>query len=309
MSDLAIELLLILLLATFIGWFLGRFLSKNKEHEERSHNRQLSQQILLLETEQKNLQQTLIECHEKLNETSKVEAGLKQSCSSFETRLDSLQEERKRLIHEHQALEISHARLESISNEFEQNKRQMQSMKSLNTEQENEIVSTQSALNRTSKTLSSAQTQVSQQRQQLDVMQQENSKQAAYIFELEKDRQALQSLTIDHDVSLSKNTILEEDKVRFHERYAELKKEQIDLRQQCDTLRTESMQFNSRFSTLMEEKEDISHEAERLTIEKNDYLGRLRAISGVIDVVGTEKLVDDSMPSQEFIPRQTTIIR
>ena len=70
------------------------------------------------------------------------------------------------------------------------------------------------------------------------------------------------------------------------------------------------LKLSQAYAALMEEKEDISHEAERLTIEKNDYLGRLRAISGVIDIVGTEKLVDESQSVQEFIPRQQpTIIR
>jgi len=140
-------------------------------------------------------------------------------------------------------------------------------------------------------------------------MQQENSKQASYIHELEKDRHALQSLSVDHDLSLSKISILEEDKNRLHERYAELKKEHIEIREQCDTLRSESLKFSSRFTTLMEEKEELSQAVEDLTIEKNDYLGRLRAISGVIDVVGTERLADHSKASQEFIPRQATIIR
>lgn len=309
MSDLALELFLILLLATVIGWFLGRFLSKNKEHEERVHNRQLSQQVASLETEQQNRQQIIDESRMALNEQSKVQAALQQDCGSLQTRLSALQEERKKLIQEHQTLEISHARLEGVAAEFEQHKRQMQTIKAINAEQETEIGTLKSDLGRTTQQLDSAQAQISQQLQQLNEAQLENTKQASYILELEKDRLALQSMSIDHDVALSKISILEEDKNRLHERYAELKKEHIDLRGQCDTLRSESVQFNQRYSNLMEEKEDVSQEAERLRIEKNDYLGRLRAISGVIDVVGTEKLTSDTAPSHEFIPRQPTVIR
>ena len=78
MSDIAIELIIVLLLATTIGWFLGRFLTKNKEVEERSINRQLSQKIDGLTKELDTSQQQLNHAHIKTKDTSKQATELEQ---------------------------------------------------------------------------------------------------------------------------------------------------------------------------------------------------------------------------------------
>ena len=175
-------------------------------------------------------------------------------------------------------------------------------------EQESEVIRLQSELNRSNQQFEVITEQVRQQLKQLVEAHEESSRQSSYIVELEKDRQALRVLKLDHDETLSRCQMLEEDKTSLHERHKELRSEHQDLRLQCDGLRSDTLKFNDRFSELMNDKEALVQTIETLNIEKNDYLGRLRAISGVIDVVGTEKLTSDTT-NQEYIPRQTVILK
>lgn len=60
------------------------------------------------------------------------------------------------------------------------------------------------------------------------------------------------------------------------------------LQQKCTDLSEESLSFGRKLDRLTNEKNELRHNLEAITIENNDYLGRLRAISSVVDVVGTE---------------------
>lgn len=308
MSDIKIEIILVLLLATAIGWFLGRFLTKNKEVEERSINRQLNKKIETLTSELDNSHQRLNLEQVKANDNGKLAAELGQQVNNFEVRQQSLQHERKSLLTKLQDLEISHSRLELISEEYNLQTKSFLTLKSSHSEQEGELNTLQSKLKSKQQLLDSSFEQTQEQLKQLTEARKENSQQADQIFELEKDRQALKLLTLDHDEALSRINMLEEDKASLHQRHTELRSEHQELRLQCDALRSDSLKFNDRFSTLMEEKDSLIQTVEHLNIEKNDYLGRLRAISGVIDVVGTEKLSSDTS-NQEYIPRQPVIVR
>lgn len=308
MSDIAIELIIILLLATTIGWFLGRFLTKNKEVEERSINRQLHKQIETITAELDNSHQQLKLAQVKTIDTGKQTAELAQQVNNLEVRQKSLQTERKSLLTKLQDLEVSHSRLELISEEYNTQTKSLIALKTKHAEQEIELDKRQAEVNRRQQQLANSIEESQQQLKQLGEARREISQQADYIFELEKDKQALKLLRLDHDEAMSRMNILEEDKASLHQRYSELRSEHQELRLQCDTLRSDSLKFNDRFSDLMDEKETLIQTVERLNIEKNDYLGRLRAISGVIDVIGTEKLSSDNS-NQEYIPRQAVIIK
>lgn len=308
MSDIAIELIIILLLATTIGWFLGRFLTKNKEVEERSINRQLNKKIETITTELSHSNQLLTQAQVKTNDSSKLTTELEQQLNNFEVRQQSLQTERKTLLTKLQDLEVSHSRLELISEEYNAQTKSLLSLKTNVSEQEAQLDKVQIDLNHKQQQLDNSIEQGKKQLEQLNEARRENNQQAEYIFELEKDRQTLKLLKLDYDETLSKMNMLEEDKASLHQRHMDLRSEHQELRIQCDTLRSDSLKFNDRFSSLMDEKESLIQTVEHLNIEKNDYLGRLRAISGVIDVVGTEKLSNDSS-NQEYIPRQPVILK
>lgn len=308
MSDIAIELIIILLLATTIGWFLGRFLTKNKEIEERSINRQLNKKIETITRELNNSNQLLTQAQIKTNDSSKQTTELEQQLNNFEVRQLSLQTERKALLTKLQDIEVSHSRLELISEEYKTQTKSLLTLRTDVSEKEANLSKLQIDLNHKQQQLDNSIEQTEKQLEQLNEARRKNSQQAEYIFELEKDRQALRLLKLDHDKTLSKMDMLEEDKASLHQRHIDLRSEHQELRIQCDNLRSDSLKFNDRFSTLMDEKESLIQTVEYLNIEKNDYLGRLRAISGVIDVVGTEKLRTDNS-NQEYIPRQAVIIK
>lgn len=308
MSDIAIELIIVLLLATTIGWFLGRFLTKNKEVEERSISRQLNKKLAAINTEYENTQQLLDQAHIKNNDISKKATELEQQVNNFEVRQQSLQEERKTLLTKLQDVEVRHSRLELISEEYNSQTKSLLTLKGNHSELEAELEHQKTELNNKQQRLDDSDAQNQQQLKQINEARKVNSQQAELVFELEQDRQTLKLLRLDHDEAMSRINMLEEDKASLHQRHTELRSEHQDLRLQCDALRSDSLKFNDRFSNLMDEKETLIQTVEHLNIEKNDYLGRLRAISGVIDVVGTEKLSSDSN-NQEYIPRQAVIIK
>lgn len=308
MSDITVELIAILLLATAVGWFLGRVLTKNKEVEERSINRQLTQQINALTTEQNNTQQLLNQTQLKHNEASKLTTELEQALNNAEVRQQSLHSERKTLLTKLQDLEVSHSRLESIAEEYHSQTKSLLALQTEHSEQEADLHTLQTRLNHKQQLIDDNTAHIQQQKNQLSEIRRENAQHLDKILELEKDRKALKLLQLDYSEAQSNINMLEEDKASLHQRHTDLRSEHQDLRLQCDTLRSDSLKFNDRLGTLMKEKEALTQTIEQLNIEKNDYLGRLRAISGVIDVVGTEKLSADTN-NQAFIPRQPVIIK
>lgn len=308
MSDIAIELIIILLLATLIGWFLGRFLTKNKEVEERSINRQLNQKIEALTIERDNNQQLLNQAQAKTNESTKLAAELEQALSNAEVRHQSLTDERKTLLTKLQDLEVSHSRLELISEEYNSQTKSLLTLKTEHSEQTLQIAKLQTNISSQQQQLDDCFEQAQQHIEKFNEVVKENTQHREYILELEKDQKALKLLRLDYSEALSNINMLEEDKASLHQRHTELRSEHQDLRLQCDSLRSDSLKFNDRIKSLMDEKELLIQTVEQLTIEKNDYLGRLRAISGVIDVVGTEK-ISSSTSNQEYIPRNPVIIK
>jgi chromosome segregation ATPase len=104
----------------------------------------------------------------------------------------------------------------------------------------------------------------------------------------------LQQLKLDYAEAQLRIKMHKEEISHLHERLDTLNNEHQELRRQCQTLRHDTMQFSDRFTGIVEEKERLHQKMERLNAEKQDYLGRLRAISSVIDVIGAEQVFDES---------------
>jgi chromosome segregation ATPase len=91
--------------------------------------------------------------------------------------------------------------------------------------------------------------------------------QADEIIILQKHKLALDEMTVTLKTTSEHLETLQSEHQTLEEKYAELSKE--------------SLTYTNKIMVL-------SREAEMLKTERNEYLGRLRAISSVVDVVGTE---------------------
>jgi chromosome segregation ATPase len=72
------------------------------------------------------------------------------------------------------------------------------------------------------------------------------------------------------------------------QRIEEHNKDYLVLQEKYTLLNEASVSFERKLRDLEERNTELRHSIEAVTIENNDYLGRLRAISSVVDVVGTE---------------------
>ena len=102
----------------------------------------------------------------------------------------------------------------------------------------------------------------------------ENGRQARSIDLLEEDRQELQQARQQMKSDHSRINTLEEDKQSLHEHLNTLQTEYQNLSRENQKLRDE-----------VKEKDKLSLEVDRLNLEKQDFLGRLRAIYSVVDVI------------------------
>lgn len=85
-----------------------------------------------------------------------------------------------------------------------------------------------------------------------------------------------------------KFNLLHGENETMKQRFDEQHKDYALLQQKYTTLNEESVSFEHKLKRLNEENTELRRSIDAVTIENNDYLGRLRAISSVVDVVGTE---------------------
>ncbi|WMP19446.1 hypothetical protein [Thiothrix lacustris] len=247
MSSLVIQLFFILLLASAIGWFLGRYLCKSGEHQERAEKNRLAKQLETLQAELQSRYQQLEDDRTQLNQHHAQNATLSQQKEGLNAQLTTLRQERDQLQLKMQEFAACQSRLTTQTEEFNLYKQQMQELRLLKTTQETRVDNLQENLNRTVKELEQARQQTQEKQVQLDYCRADNARQVQSIADLEEDR--------------------------------------LQLKQQCQSLRTDAQKFNDRFDLIMKEKYKLSLEMERLQGEKQDYAGRLRAIASAVDAI------------------------
>ena len=198
-----------------------------------------------------------------------------------------------------QELELELTRLSGVTSELEEHKKQLPRTQVEKDHQVRALDDTQGQLQSVGKRLKISEEQEQIKQQELERLHKDNSQQQTLIRSLEQEQQELRELKIHFEEAQSRIRMQDEDKQNLFSRYTDLKNEHHQLRQQCEKLTRDSLQFNEQFSGLVREKEALNQEIEHLNIEKHDYLGRLRAISSVIDAVGTE--LDRPIPTTEQV--------
>ncbi|MCK5809630.1 MAG: hypothetical protein KAH00_01000 [Cocleimonas sp.] len=100
--------------------------------------------------------------------------------------------------------------------------------------------------------------------------------------------QKLETTESDNREQHANFKLVDNENHTLKQRIEQQNKDYTLLQQKCTDLNEESLSFGRKLEKLSKAKNELRRSLEVITIENNDYLGRLRAISSVVDVVGTE---------------------
>lgn len=252
----------------------------------------LNAQLESLHQERDNLLVTLQElesCHTRLHTlTEEFELHRQQSLQRQAERDDlagQLGTVQETLKHTNQQLEQAHQHHQEQLTELNQIKAENAYQKQTISILETDLKQTQTTLKHTSEQLAQTRQHSQTQQIELDKLKLEHSHQAQMLTVLEKDRADLQQIRLQHESAKLHINGLEYEKQLQQGRFATLQQEHEQLKQQCQSLRQDTLAFNDRLNVAMKERDNLGHEAERLRIEKQDYIGRLRAISNVVEAI------------------------
>ncbi len=290
MLNLLTELSLVLATAAFIGWLMGRYLCKSGEYEQRSNNKSLQKKNTFLQSQLDQREKEYQLMLQKTQEITTHNTQLEQQLVAATEKIESLTAEREEHLLRLQESAQYRSRLKTLMEDYEIEKQQRlkQKQKVINlTEQIDEWANQQNSLQ---KKLDATKKHCQQKERELDNTTRAYEEQAEELAHLATSAKQLQE-------TLKRNKQLETELAQIQEEYATLQSrlqqtgnDYSKLQKRCATLSQDSLGFAKKMEALNQEKSRLNRLIETMTIEKNDYLGRLRAISSVVDVVGTEVL-------------------
>ncbi len=288
MSHLLGELLLVLVLSALIGWFMGRFFCKSGEYEERDlKTKSLKQNTLLqtnLEQMDKDYSQSKLESKEQHDQIS----VLQQNNSGLESKITTLNKERDMMRLQLQQLDQYKSKFESLSDDSNLQKKQLLKAKEQNINHSDQIETLLGIRNKLEKQLDTNKNAYQSLEKKLieaENIQEARLEQIQFFADNEKEyKHSIKELE-QHILHLQQENA---DKASIQDTLEQTSKEKQMFEAKCLNLKEESLAFGSKLTNLLEEKDTLAKQVEQLNIENNDYLGRLRAVSSVIDVVGTE---------------------
>ena len=105
--------------------------------------------------------------------------------------------------------------------------------------------------------------------------------------ELQYQQQILQEIEQENQKLQLRITLLNSERVALEKRLQQSYKDNQTLHDKSHVLHEDTISFNQKMEALRQKVEYLTQRNETMSIENNDYLGRLRAISSVVDVVGT----------------------
>ncbi|HHL18608.1 MAG TPA: hypothetical protein ENJ33_02615 [Thiothrix sp.] len=256
MFHLITELAIVLVIAAFIGWLTGRYVCKSGEHEERKKNKQLFTHNQLLEKDAEQYAKDLQALRETIKASEKQRAILTQQKSAQATEILTLEAQQKEMLLERQQLEQCLSKQESLSEDLALLRQQQRQFKERDLQQSEEI---ETLL----KTCRTQEKERQHQQQRAQDIQQENQKLNLRV------------------------TLLNNEKNELEKRLQQSYKDNQTLHDKSNVLHEDTISFNQKMDELRQKIEQLKQRNEAMSIENNDYLGRLRAISSVVDVVGT----------------------
>jgi len=269
---------------------MGRYLCKSGEYEQRNQNQQLVKTMGLIETQLKQRDEEYESSLTKINVFETQTAEQQQQISALKGQLSVLDDERSEHLKRLQESSQCETRLATVIQDFELEKQLHRKEKGVSIELKN----------------------------QLDEVNNQNKQQDKIIIRVEKDLKStsfelsntikayedqaeelaqIQVVIERHQAALKENKelqstikLIQSENDTIKSRLKQSTDEFSQLQQKCSELSEDSLGFADKLTSLNSDKHELNRIIESMTIEKNDYLGRLRAISSVVDVVGTEAI-------------------
>ena len=322
MLSLGYELIAIFLLVVVIGVLMGRFLCKSGESEERENKKKV---IYAYESTQKELefQQNRVEEYaSQLQLKEDYIAQYEQSIHNLNTKLDSSNQERKKLLEELKVLDKYKSKFESLDKEFKIQSKMLEQLKDEKINNQKEIADFKILTNELHKNITSLQKNIEElegevlslnnhlkeQKEHYEtVIQKINESHEEYkvkileayeqnkvkmLKEHKEDKVKILKEHEQYKVKLLKEH--EEYKLKTLKEYKELDKKYQELNREYKEF-VENHNFDSdRLETLEVENKKIYHILKNVKMEREDLLNRLRAISSVVGAVGIEQIKEES---------------
>ena len=293
MWNLEYELIAILILAAIIGVLMGRFLCKSGETEERLEKEKVI-------TAFKSIKHDLIESQDRFEEQSSIMMHqkerisiLEQDNSNFQMQLNSSEAERQKLLEELKELEKYRSRFEALSQEFDFQSQQVESIKSEKAQQLEEIESQKTNINVLEHALSELESKHAKVEAELDQALEVNR----------KEQQKLKEVYHLNDISMTALNDMTDQREQLSE---ELKEKREESKRLGDLLHEREEDFallekefaaykqsfnidDERLSYLEKEFETLSQNFNTVLTDRDDLLSRIRAISSVVGAVGVNE--------------------
>ncbi len=298
MSHLLMELLLVLVLSALIGWFMGRYFCKNNEYEERNLKVKSLKENKLLQTNLKQIDQDYSQSKLDLKEQHNQISTLQQSNSGLEAQINTLNKERDEMRAQLQQLDQFQTKFQALRDDFNLQKKQLLISKEQNIDHSDQVESLLGMGNTLEKQLDTKNNANDlmekkllaahdSQQHHLEQVQSHKDKEKKYQHSIKELEGQYLNTAQESEQYRSQLDLMKEEKRSIQDTLESLREEKRTIESNSLKLKNESLGFGSKLTVLLEEKDSLAKQVEQLTIENNDYLGRLRAVSSVISVVGT----------------------
>lgn len=329
MLSLGIELIVVLLLMAVVGLLMGRFLCKSGESDEKEQKKKVIHAFQTSQSELEISRERVKEQSLNMTELEDTIARREQHIRNMETKLLSSDKHRVKLLEELKTLEKYKARFESLTEEFDVQKSELEILKSDKIENQKKIDGFKISTNRLNKTIfnsKSSEVELESEIEKLD--QTVNRQKEAYRESTSKREKKYEELIQEshkkHQEKLNSKDnaydklqhqkekayremleskeeayeTLEKSRTKIYQNMLESKNELYqELREELESVESEYEEFkinynldSDRLNTIEEENQKIYNTLDTIAHERDDLLARLRAISSVVGAVGIENI-------------------
>ena len=305
MLNLELELIAILILTAVIGVLMGRFLCKSGEHDEREKKEKVIHAYKSIQNELEISRERVKEQFYALKELEDTVARGEQEITNFNTKLLSSDTQRKKLLEELKVLEKYKPRFESLTKEFEIQAKTLERLNEEKIANQKEISDFKILTNELHKQISNlkgnqkdSESSATKLKEKLD--EQRNLYEKKIEEQEIKYKEMISLIKEKHQSQqASKEEVHEELEEKSRLKYKEMlenKSEELNLlKKELDSVEDEYEAFkinysldNDRLEKLESDHQAIYHTLESIVAERDDLMGRLRAISSVVGAVGVE---------------------
>ncbi|SFV64220.1 Chromosome partition protein smc [hydrothermal vent metagenome] len=310
MLNLEIELIALLLLTALVGLLMGRFLCKSGESEEREQKKKVIHAFNTSENELEISREKVKEQFLMISELEDTIARREQKINNVEIKLSSSEKQRIKLLEELKILEKYKPRFESLSNESKIQTTIIEKLKSEKIAKQEEIDKSKILTSKLKATIANLKKEKKELEEDKDTLQnriksdnnnymkQEENINKKYIVAIQAKDDAYAKLEKKYkEIIQKKDENYETLELQKSKEYQELKDELESIENEYEEFKINYTLDSDRLEALEKENKKIYNTLDAIAHERDDLLGRLRAISSVVGAVG----IDNSSESRQFL--------